>query len=80
QGDEIRELKKSKPDKAVIMPHVDELKSLKAQYKTKTGKDYAPPAAAAPVPKASAKASPEATATVAESPAATALAAKIVAK
>lgn len=57
QGDEIRELKKSKPDKATMKLHVDELLALKAQYKEETGKDYAPaPAAAAAPPSAKAKA------------------------
>lgn len=46
QGDEIRELKKSKPDKATITPHVDDLIKLKAEYKAETGRDYAPPRAA----------------------------------
>lgn len=53
QGDEIRELKKSKPDKATITPFVEDLKALKAQYKAETGKDYA---AAGAAPAAVAKA------------------------
>lgn len=54
QGDEIRELKKSKPDKATMKPHVDELLALKGQYKEEAGRDYAPSPAAAVAP-ASAK-------------------------
>lgn len=42
QGIEIRELKKSKPDKAALQPHIDILLALKMDYKAKTGKDYAP--------------------------------------
>lgn len=85
QGLEIRELKKSKPDKATIQPHIDALLSLKGEYKEKAGKDYAPPAAATSssqppnkAPKvASAAAAP---ATGGDSPAVAEIAAKIVAK
>ena len=66
QGDEIRDLKKSKPDKAALQPHIDALLSLKADYKKHAGKDYVPPGAnqakakqPKPVPKPSAKASAE---------------------
>lgn len=81
QGLEIRELKKSKPDKAALKPHIDTLMALKAEYKEKTGKDYVPVAAA---PASSAKkataAAAAAPAAEAESPAAAAISAKIVAK
>lgn len=80
QGLEIRELKKSKPDKAALKPHIDTLIALKAQYKEKTGKDYVPaPAAAKQAAPAAAAAAAAATAE-AESPAAAAITAKIVAK
>lgn len=49
QGDEIRELKKSKPDKATIKPFIDALITLKTQYLQEAGKAYvAPGATAAP--------------------------------
>ena len=85
QGLEIRELKKSKPDKATIKPHIDALLSLKAQYKDKAGKDYAPSPAAAAAPADSGAASKKEAlsgggASVAESPAAAETSAKIVAK
>eukprot|EP00904_Undaria_pinnatifida_P011963 jgi/Undpi1/7898/HiC_scaffold_24.g10370.m1 len=85
KGLEIRELKKSKPDKATIQPHIDELLSLKAQYKEVAGKAYAPaPAAAAKAPAApaakEAAVASGAGATVEESPAASEISAKIVAK
>lgn len=47
KGDEIRELKKSKPDKATIQPHIDALIALKTQYKDETGKAYVAPGATA---------------------------------
>eukprot|EP00752_Nemacystus_decipiens_P011622 g10317.t1 len=79
KGLEIRELKKSKPDKAVLKPHVDTLIALKAEYKEKTGKDYVPVAVApASAPAAAQKST--AAAPVTESPAAAAIAGKIVAK
>lgn len=89
QGLEIRELKAAKADKAALKPHIDALLSLKAEYKEKAGKDYAPgPTAAAAQP---AKAKKEAAAPAPapaggggaakeESPAAAAISAKIVAK
>lgn len=43
KGDEIRELKKSKADKAALQPHIDALIALKTQYKDETGKAYVAP-------------------------------------
>lgn len=81
QGLEIRELKKSKPDKAALKPHIDTLIALKAEFKEKTGKDYvSTPVAPASAPAAAKKATAAAPAAEAESPAAAAIAAKIVAK
>lgn len=83
QGLELRELKKSKPDKATLQPHIDTLIALKAQYKEKTGKDYVPVPVAAPANKAAGGGGTAAAATPAaeaESPAAAAITAKIVAK
>lgn len=87
QGLEIRELKKSKPDKAVLKPHIDTLIALKAQYKEKTGKDYVAPAPASssapPAGKKKADGGGGGAAPAGEtekSPAAAAIAAKIVAK
>lgn len=47
KGDEIRELKKSKADKASLQPHIDALIALKTQYKDETGKAYVAPGATA---------------------------------
>lgn len=47
KGDEIRELKKSKADKAALQPHIDALIALKTQYKDETGKAYVAPGATA---------------------------------
>ncbi|CAM9322056.1 unnamed protein product [Pylaiella littoralis] len=83
KGLEIRELKKSKPDKAALQPHIDALIALKTQYKEKTGKDYAPaPAGAAAGAPAGKKGEAAAAAPTAEkeSPAAAAISAKIAAK
>lgn len=80
QGLEIRELKKSKPDKAALKPHIDTLMALKAEYKKKTGKDYVPVAAAPASSAKKATAAAAAPAAEAESPAAAAISAKIVAK
>ncbi|CAN0453815.1 unnamed protein product, partial [Hapterophycus canaliculatus] len=70
-------MKKSKPDKATLQPHIDALIALKAEYKGVAGKDYAPPAAAAAAPAAKKASAPAAEQ---ESPAAAAISAKIVAK
>ena len=40
KGEEIRVLKAGKADKATLQPHVDELLSLKKQYKEMTGADF----------------------------------------
>lgn len=82
QGEEIRELKKSKPDKETIQPYITDLLALKAQYKEEYGKDYAPPPAGIAALAASSRAAPASPSvpTVAESPAAAELAAKIAAK
>ncbi|CAM9576559.1 unnamed protein product [Chrysoparadoxa australica] len=50
KGEEIRELKKSKPDKAALQPHIDALLALKAEYKEATGSDYAAPNTRAAAP------------------------------
>jgi bifunctional glutamyl/prolyl-tRNA synthetase len=58
QGNTVRDLKAAKADKAAITAQVDKLKALKAEFKTKFGKEYAStaapaaaaPAAAAPAP------------------------------
>jgi len=42
QGDKIRELKAAKAEKDAIMAEVTTLKQLKAEYKSVTGKEYAP--------------------------------------
>ncbi|CAN0530102.1 unnamed protein product, partial [Laminaria digitata] len=80
QGLEIRELKKSKPDKATITPHINALLSLKAQYKEKAGKDYTPAPAAAPAAAVASKkeavAAPAGGAATEESPAAAEISAK----
>lgn len=55
QGEEIRELKKSKPDKATITPYIEALLALKTRYKDETGKDYAPVQTPAPTTKATTK-------------------------
>ncbi len=47
KGDEIRELKKSKPDKAALQPHIDALIALKTEYKNEAGKPYVAPGATA---------------------------------
>lgn len=47
KGDEIRELKKSKADKATLQPHIDALIALKTQFKDETGKAYVAPGATA---------------------------------
>ena len=47
QGEEIRELKKSKADKATLQPHIDALIALKTQYKEEAGKAYVAPGAVA---------------------------------
>ncbi|EDW14211.1 bifunctional glutamate/proline--tRNA ligase [Drosophila mojavensis] len=44
QGDKIRQLKSAKAAKAAIDPEVQKLLSLKAEYKTLTGKDWTPDA------------------------------------
>lgn len=44
KGEEIRELKKSKPSKAELQPHIDILVGLKAKFQELTGKPYAPSA------------------------------------
>lgn len=45
QGDEIRELKTSKADKATLQPHIDALIALKTGYKQAAGKAYVAPGA-----------------------------------
>ena len=40
----MRELKANKADKAAVTEGVEKLKSLKAEFKTKFGKEYAPAA------------------------------------
>ena len=51
KGEEIRQLKGAKADKAALQPHIDALLALKKEYKEVTGTDYKPPAAAsAPAP------------------------------
>lgn len=83
QGLEIRELKKSKPDKATLQPHIDILLALKAEYKTKTGKDYAPAPGVSPAalpPKASAPVQSPGGEASWESPVVAELYAKITAK
>lgn len=47
KGEEIRDLKKSKPEKATLQPHIDALVALKTQYKDETGKPYVAPGATA---------------------------------
>ena len=47
QGDEVRKLKAAKAEKAAVEAAVKTLLELKAQYKTATGADWKPPAAAA---------------------------------
>lgn len=82
QGLEIRELKASKADKAALKPHIDALLSLKAEYKEKAGKDYAPGPAAAQPAKAKEAPAPSGGGVAAkeESPAVAEISAKIVAK
>jgi len=46
QGDEVRRLKSEKADKAAVDAAVKTLLALKAEYKTATGADWKPPAAA----------------------------------
>ena len=46
QGDEVRRLKSEKADKAAVDAAVITLLALKAEYKTATGADWKPPAAA----------------------------------
>ena len=46
QGDEVRKLKAAKAEKAAVEAAVKTLLELKAQYKTATGADWKPPAAA----------------------------------
>ena len=46
QGDEVRKLKAAKAEKAEVEAAVKTLLELKAQYKTATGADWKPPAAA----------------------------------
>ena len=43
KGDEIRQLKTDGASKDDLKPHIDELVSLKEQYKECTGQDYTPP-------------------------------------
>lgn len=42
QGDKIRKLKADKADKLTLKPEIDLLLSLKADYKSATGKDWKP--------------------------------------
>lgn len=54
QGNKIRELKASKPDKAALKAEIDVLLALKAEYKSLSGVDWKPPASGgggAPPPK-----------------------------
>ncbi|XP_059092902.1 aspartate--tRNA ligase, cytoplasmic-like [Tigriopus californicus] len=44
QGNKIRELKASKPDKAALKAEIDVLLALKAEYKSLSGVDWKPPA------------------------------------
>lgn len=65
KGQEIRELKKAKPSKAELQPHIDVLVELKAKYQEVAGKPYAPPsngsaAASAPAAKPAPKAQKQA--------------------
>jgi hypothetical protein len=46
KGEEIRQLKAKKADKATIQPAVDALLALKKEYKNVTGGEYAPPGTA----------------------------------
>ncbi|EWM22412.1 seryl-trna synthetase [Nannochloropsis gaditana] len=45
KGEEIRQLKLKKADKATVQPHVETLLSLKRDYKAATGEEYAAPSA-----------------------------------
>ena len=64
QGNKIRELKSAKASKDAIMVEVNTLKSLKADYKAKTGAEYdankKPSGTAAPAPAAAATPAPAA--------------------
>ncbi len=42
QGNTVRDLKAAKAEAAAVTAEVDKLKALKAEYKTKFGKEYAP--------------------------------------
>lgn len=58
QGNLVRDLKAQKADKAKVKEAVDALLALKAEFKTQTGQDWTPTAAAAPVAKAVAPVAP----------------------